>query len=445
MSCIRPVINAYNSYFNGFSELVSSRSSADIRAVAFLKVLSLASLIIPLGFFLAYTIASSLKGRVKVETKPDLKRVFDDKLTPPPIEDISIESDPLQNKLHHMYQSIRSRLEKSENPYKAHRASSQKGVTVKFGMQNNKSVYIETFDKFSNQVYFTLLPNGGKRICAHWNNGFPSGVESFDISLNDLPLLEWVMPIIDKELSSSNPETIPFFEALVINSTKIKGTYQEENVGGYDWKEKYSSSPLLNSFAKQAQAAVLACRGTFSNYQKIGFKDPISGKAALSAEHLFHFYKFPPDSAERDKILFSATPDQARKTAASLMGNSFGKMTSKGVTLGQLWGEANKNLMVYIQLAKALEPKTKLMHALIDSGAMFILEDTSSRKNGKFPEKFWGDNGDGTGENKLGWAQMEAREYMLQLGAGFSEISVQDYYHAKVKPMLDEYYLHLGA
>jgi predicted NAD-dependent protein-ADP-ribosyltransferase YbiA (DUF1768 family) len=208
------------------------------------------------------------------------------------------------------------------------------------------------------------------------------------------------------------------------------------DVNGYNWKQMYQKQAHLKDYAAKATSAVIASLGTFSNDQREPIKDPMSGQAFKSAEQMFHFYKFPSTfQSERHAILQCQDPESARKTAQS----------NFNASNDQAWNGVNKQLMVFIQLTKALKKDTGLLDALNESGDAFIIEDTSKRQHSGFPEKTWGDNGDGTGENWLGWAQMEARSFIQSKGGALTAKEVQEYFRQNVSAKLEEYYTVFNA
>lgn len=227
----------------------------------------------------------------------------------------------------------------------------------------------------------------------------------------------------------------PPADAQLVRDTKVKGKHQETDVRGYDWKDAYSKKGHLQEYAKTATCAIIACRGTLSNYSQIPFQDPQSQVTFKSAEQMFHFYKFPPASQARSTIASCPNPDSARTQARSLANAAFQKPGVK-----EAWDSASKQLMVFIQLAKALEPTTGLLDALDKSGNAFIIEDTSKRQMSQTPEKIWGDNGDGKGDNWLGWAQMEARKIVQDKGGTLTQADVTAYFAHHVQPLLETYY-----
>lgn len=223
-------------------------------------------------------------------------------------------------------------------------------------------------------------------------------------------------------------------DAKIVNGFFIPGNIQESNKGGYNWQAAYAETAQkheklrgMNQFVQESNgSAVIAFRGIFSNFQTISFQDPLSGEKVHSAEQLFQANKFPPNSEKRNQVFKTTTPRAALQE-------------TRGAKINvQLWVECNKDLMIYVQLAKALEPLTGLQEALLGSQKAFIIEDTSSTQ-----ETNWGDAGTGLGDNKLGWAQMKARAYIrdcIQKRGVFVKEDVLHFYANHVKKSLETYY-----
>jgi len=338
---------------------------------------------------------------------------------------------------------------------------SHRGVQVAFG-RSKSGVYIETFTTGNQPVHIDILDDKTvKKFAAHYSTSTGYGGAKPVAMSPDDSLLTWALSIVENAIAqgvSQKPQGVvhhsiqtsgPYVTrsghstlATHIIGTKVSATDQEINhLPGYDWKVAYSASGHLGTYASQASNAIISYRGTFSNYQREPFAsvhvdaaDTLLPPVFLSAEQMFHYYKFPPsDSRARQAIMQASTPDDARRSAQSNFNARNGKE----------WAKTNRELMVFIQLAKALERKTGLQEALIQSASDFIIEDTSKRNPTKYQEKTWGDNGDGTGENWLGWAQMKARDYInacIQTRGSFTAKDVQDYFTAHVKGGLELYY-----
>lgn len=285
------------------------------------------------------------------------------------------------------------------------------------------------------------------------------------------------------------PQTIPDSTGVVNNwngtkATKISGTkighnvqnfgiapnqVQDLNSYGYDWYDCYSndSDQKLNTppyahpgalkaygdpnedfknqahYANEAQrnnaGAIIAHKGPFSNVDQKSFHDPVTGEIFGSAEHMLHYYKMPPTqqgNQYRQEIL-TKTPKGALGHAKSYMNANV-----QHLDRGTKWGKYNTSLEIYMQLVKASEPSTGLADALKESGDAFLIEDTAYRRaKHNDPEYFHGDNGNGTGQNKLGYSQMVARDIIKQNGGKpLTQQQLIDWFSDNVTPQLQEYY-----
>lgn len=238
-----------------------------------------------------------------------------------------------------------------------------------------------------------------------------------------------------------------------IKGTKVNNTHQASPKKGvlspiaYDWKEKYSvaKDSELVQFAKDAKDAVIADYGILSNFQQIPFYDPNLKRTMPSAEHMFHAYKYPPNTDNRKAVFVAEEPKDVLIHATGHP--PFPRVTPKEMEEGTKphpaqmeWDNVSTNLMVFIQLSKALKNETGLQQELKSTGTDFIIEDTSKRHGTKSPETIWGDNGDGSGLNKLGLAQMKARQIIKEAGGQLTEEVVKKFYEDKVKEPLAAYY-----
>lgn len=254
--------------------------------------------------------------------------------------------------------------------------------------------------------------------------------------------------------------------ARTVPGTKIDKAHSDVGIGGfnvqesygYDWSEQYGknsthkTSIWRNSdFADKAKnsnaGALIASNGTLSNFQKVKLKKGgfFGSKTFNTAEHILHYYKVPPNQKDYRKNVL-----KAEGGGAALKAGGKAKQINDPKNWGEEWGDVSKNLGVYIQLLKASNPDTKMHEVLMNSGDQFIIEDTSYRKEKNHqgnqhnldPEIYWGDNGDGSGDNKLGWCQMEARRIIRQQFGGQMPTAqqVQDYFDQHVEPQLLNYY-----
>jgi len=243
---------------------------------------------------------------------------------------------------------------------------------------------------------------------------------------------------MDRDMSLHKTDGVPFgdFGATYVVGETVQPTDQEKSVGSYNWKETFRFSPYCGQFVDGAENAILAFRSTFSNFQRKPILDPVSGLRFPSGEHMYHFYKIPPEDREdRQKILGQPFPIDALKSIRSITKRAFAQEKVR-----QLWDQANLELMTFIQLVKAKETDTRFAEALKCSGNDFIIEDSSSRHGSAIPDRNWGDNGDGTGLNKLGSAQMKARRFFAKANWQPQEKSIVDYYRSHVEPDLTKYY-----
>jgi predicted NAD-dependent protein-ADP-ribosyltransferase YbiA (DUF1768 family) len=356
------------------------------------------------------------------------------------------ESDSLESKLKAIYQTLISYC--PETHLKAHRAADNK---IKFGKTQTGVIYIETENRDGKPRHFDITPSGtGSRLDARYGTANFNPALQIKLNESDLSLINWAVSKILAEQSAGSKTLAAADKATSFgndrNSMRVPGhvipsNVQEAQIGDYNWKQAYSTKareaeiqkamPRMQEFVQQADSAVIAYKGTLSNFQRKKFVDPISKKEMRSAEHMFQMYKFSDKHSIRSTILQQATPADALTAAKQ---HAF--FLKDGVL--KAWIDCNLNLMVFVQLAKALESKTGLKDDLLASGKDFIIEDTSSKRLTRFSEKFWGDNGDGSGNNQLGYAQMVAREIVKD--PTFSEQTVVDFYTQHVKPKLLDYY-----
>jgi predicted NAD-dependent protein-ADP-ribosyltransferase YbiA (DUF1768 family) len=329
---------------------------------------------------------------------------------------------------------------------KAYYAANRK---IKFGKTRTGSIYIETENRKQEPRHFDITPSGsGFRIDARYGSASFNTAPRDMLKDSDLSLINWAVSKIQNENSADSKTSADGASSfgkdglsMRVRGHVIASRVQETPIADYNWKQAYTKKssetdiqramPRMQEFVQQADNAVIAYKGTLSNFQRVQFVDPISKKIMPSAEHMFQMYKFSDNHPSRLSILQQTTPADALTAAKR---HAF--FLKDGVL--KAWIACNLHLMVFIQLAKALEPSTGLKEDLIASKNDFIIEDTSSKRASQFPEKFWGDNGDGSGNNQLGYAQMMAREIVKD--PSFSEQTAIYYYQTSVLPALKAYY-----
>jgi N-glycosidase YbiA len=132
--------------------------------------------------------------------------------------------------------------------------------------------------------------------------------------------------------------------------------------------------------------------GCFSNFSAHPIE--LKGKIWRTTEHYFQAQKFP-DTEHEEEIHLVASP-----MVAARMGRSRSRPLRKD------WETAKDNIMREALVAKFTQ-HLDLKEILLGTGDALLVEHTKN-------DKYWGDGGDGSGQNKLGKLLMEVREELRQ-------------------------------
>lgn len=128
--------------------------------------------------------------------------------------------------------------------------------------------------------------------------------------------------------------------------------------------------------------------GYFSNFSRDSIF--LKGKNWPTSEHYFQAQKFAGTKHEED-IRYAEKPMKAA---------NMGRERTR--PLRQDWEAVKDDIMREAVMAKFTQNK-HLTSKILDTGQANIIEHTSN-------DRYWGDGGDGTGENMLGKILMEVRE-----------------------------------
>ena len=128
--------------------------------------------------------------------------------------------------------------------------------------------------------------------------------------------------------------------------------------------------------------------GEFSNFAE--YEITIDGKRWPTSEHYFQAMKF------EDKVY----AEKIRKTKKPLMATQMGRDRSVKIKRG--WDSMRVNVMTVAVRAK-FNQHQELLDLLLSTGDRKIVEHTSN-------DDYWGDGGDGSGENMLGIILMRIRD-----------------------------------
>lgn len=127
--------------------------------------------------------------------------------------------------------------------------------------------------------------------------------------------------------------------------------------------------------------------GEFSNFAPYPIQ--LKGKEWRTTEHYFQAQKFP-NSEHEEAIRLESSP-----MIAARMGRDRKKPLRKD------WEVIKDNLMREAVLAKFTQ-HSKLQELLLSTGEAYLVEHTTN-------DSYWGDGGDGSGQNKLGQILMIVR------------------------------------
>jgi len=133
--------------------------------------------------------------------------------------------------------------------------------------------------------------------------------------------------------------------------------------------------------------------GCFSNFAHYSVN--LKGKTWLTVEHYFQAQKFAGTQFEH-KIRKANTP-----MLAAQMGRD------RTIKIRKDWEKVKDNIMYEAVWTKFLQhPDIRIL--LISTGTAQIVEHTSR-------DSYWGDGGDGKGQNKLGRILMRVRDELSEL------------------------------
>ncbi|WP_246320268.1 NADAR family protein [Paenibacillus qinlingensis] len=127
--------------------------------------------------------------------------------------------------------------------------------------------------------------------------------------------------------------------------------------------------------------------GCFSNFAKYPIE--IQGEIWQTSEHYFQAKKFE-ETEHEEQIRLAPTP-----MAAARMGRE------RSRPLRSDWEEVKLDIMYEAVLAKIQQHET-VRDILLSTGSCVLVEHTKN-------DAYWGDNGDGTGQNMLGRILMQIR------------------------------------
>ena len=127
--------------------------------------------------------------------------------------------------------------------------------------------------------------------------------------------------------------------------------------------------------------------GEFSNFA--AYTITLKGKTWRTSEHYFQAQKFAGTEHEE------AIRQQASPMIAARMGRS------RKRPLRADWEQVKDDIMQEAVLAKFSQHET-LRELLLSTGDALIVEHTKN-------DRYWGDGGDGSGQNKLGQILMDVR------------------------------------
>jgi len=165
--------------------------------------------------------------------------------------------------------------------------------------------------------------------------------------------------------------------------------------------------------------------GLFSNFyecsEKNSLKLIINGKSWKTVEHFFQASKFlgsneTPKSREYSELIRNAsTANIAKILAGQKLGGGYPWRTKLNpviteflnyhVTLRPDWDSVKETIMKEVIVAKFTQ-NVELKASLLATGNKLLVEHTTR-------DSYWGDGGDGTGQNRLGHILMAVRSEMM--------------------------------
>ncbi|HEY9717102.1 MAG TPA: NADAR family protein [Trichormus sp.] len=133
--------------------------------------------------------------------------------------------------------------------------------------------------------------------------------------------------------------------------------------------------------------------GCFSNFARTPFV--VHEKIWPTAEHYFQAQKFPDAPEYQEKI---------RATASPMVAARLGR--SRAQPIREDWEKVKDGVMREAVRLK-FRHNSELREVLLATGDAVLVEHTTK-------DKYWGDGGDGSGQNMLGRILMEVRSELAQ-------------------------------
>lgn len=128
----------------------------------------------------------------------------------------------------------------------------------------------------------------------------------------------------------------------------------------------------------------------FSNFAPYSVK--IDGETWKTTEHYFQAVKFKNTAPNHYRAVMRApTPNAAKQLGRS-----------RRYRIDPNWDQVRENFMFRALRAK-FEQHADLKQLLLETGTAYLAEHTEN-------DKYWGDGGDGSGENRLGHLLMRLRQ-----------------------------------
>lgn len=128
--------------------------------------------------------------------------------------------------------------------------------------------------------------------------------------------------------------------------------------------------------------------GCFSNFSAHPVR--IDGELWPTTEHYFQAMKFPHEPDRQQRILDTPDPGAAKRIA-----------WEHGARPTQGWDTLRDEVMRIAVRAKFTQ-HADIRRILLDTGDQTLVEHTKN-------DRYWGDGGDGSGQNRLGQILMEIR------------------------------------
>ena len=128
--------------------------------------------------------------------------------------------------------------------------------------------------------------------------------------------------------------------------------------------------------------------GCFSNFSDHAIT--VDGVTWPTTEHYFQAMKFPHDPKRQGRIRKTSDPGQSKRIA-----------WESGAEIVKHWDSKRDEVMLTALRAKFTQ-HADLQAILLGTGDETLVEHTNK-------DRYWGDGGDGSGENKLGQLLMRVR------------------------------------